>query len=459
MNYRELCQNLLDYLYQGMASWSYDLKNVEDNLTADKDQRQKKLINDLQYQVQIWVEQLDNVRYDLENSEIQSEEQDSKLLYNKLCYLIDEISSLEVIKDNQVEWENQCTQTLEDLNVQLNYEERKEESLKQLITDNEETLNGLREEKEKKENEINELQKHIVSMNAKLKKQKEEIIIELQYSKQLDEEILNKKNRLEKLKKQANSKQQKLQKIKERNTEKEQTLGEIEQKITNALNQLSDIEIEDRFKKIDSIKVELNDAIGEVEFIQSKVNSEHSKINELGSNIELLRNQVEQSKSDHTESDNGTEKLASKPLKEELDELQGNISQHECSGQEGSTQCLQDNSISSTVQEEVLSKGTQTLSTQKEYSSRVMEYIVFFTIPFALTGVSLTVIPLVKPTENNTIFLSIGLSFSTLATVCLVAAVLYNYYSKPTVNLELSEESNDNFIKNAISQAYNVSKV
>ncbi|WP_339046498.1 hypothetical protein [Candidatus Mesenet endosymbiont of Agriotes lineatus] len=426
MNYRKLCKSLLDRLYESLVPWFCALQEIRDHLRDDQNQEEKKSLDDLHDQGLIWIEQLDNIRCDLSNSEAQDEEQEPRLLCSQLCDLISEISSLEVTKANQIAQDSQYDRVLKDLGAQLEYKEGELQDLKQFITDSNELLDKLAEETREKENKRDRLTNETEKIYNQSKKLEKEIAAKGEYSKKLDEEILNAEEVFKKLKTRNDLMQRQLENQKEKNIEKEESLAELKQEEENERNRLKALgdQVAVQYKpNILEIKSDSDSEAGELTSIQSKVISQSNSIEQLASTLKSLR-----------------------------DELRDDISQND-SYWEDSIKCPQDSTISSTTQE-MSDKETQTLNTQKSHD-RGMKYTVFFTIPFALTGVSLTIIPLIKSTENDTIFLSVGLSFSVLAIVCLVAVTLYNHYSEPIAGLALPKELNDNSL-GIIAQDYTI---
>ncbi|WP_339048920.1 hypothetical protein [Candidatus Mesenet endosymbiont of Phosphuga atrata] len=285
---------------------------------------------------------------------------------------------------------------------------------------NYEELSRLRKEIGGKEDERDRLVSEIEKIYGKSKKQEKEIAAEDKYSKKLDEEILNVKDTLKKLKTKTDLMQQQLENQKEHNIEKGEYLAELKQEEENERNRLKALE--------DQAAMQYESNILEIEELANM-------------RLCLIRqsNSIDQFK------------CILKPLQYEL---QNDISQDEDSFLEDPIGSLQDSTISSTTQE-ISDKETQTLNTQRSHD-RGMKYTVFFTIPFALTGVSLTIIPLIKSTKNDTIFLSVGLSFSMLAIVCLVAVTLYSYYKESIADLESPKKLNGNSINNITTQDYSM---
>ncbi|XGA08909.1 MAG: hypothetical protein U0X86_001252 [Wolbachia endosymbiont of Xenopsylla cheopis] len=492
MNYKELCESLFAELNCAFSFWFSELRDI-DRYLQNCSQEMKELTKDISYGISEWDKELTNIKCDLDNN--QDNIQILKLLYNKLCDLKNKMSlsqitenglikredpygsalegfktqleceiegaenpetiinvqieqenqhyqvleslrkqledkvkyveNLKVIIDNQVVQDSQCDQVLKDLGAQLEYEERKLQDLKQFITDNNKMLDKLAEEIREKESEKGRLTHEIEKINNQLRKQEKEIAAEGEYSKKLDEEILNVKDVLKKLKTKTSLMQRQLENQKEQNIEKEEILIGLKQKEENWLKALEDQVAMQHESNILEIESDSDSEVKELTFIQSKVISQSNSIDQL--------------------------KLILKPLQDELNEPQEGISQDESSYWEDDMQCLQDNTVSLTTQE-MSDKEVQTLNIHKSHNRDT----VFFTIPFALTGVSLTVIPLIKSTENDTIFLSVGLSFSVLAIVCLVTVTLYSYYRESVANLELPKKLSGNSTDNIITQDCNM---
>ncbi|GHM58567.1 MAG: hypothetical protein sL5_06800 [Candidatus Mesenet longicola] len=316
-----------------------------------------------------------------------------------------------------------------------------------------EELKHIDEEKKQKEHELQNLKELKVTIDGELEERSrilEEQEIEIQDKDrelgrlhkevenknrnlaELNNEILSKQDQLEEIERKMSLMQQKLQKAIEKGIEKEKILRKLNQELENKNDQIIDITIEVQ-NRLSAAEAELREII----FVKSRINSYSDSESEEFATKQLKENFIS--------------------LKDELNELQEGISQDENSYWEDDMQCLQDNTISSTTQE-MSDKEVQTLNTQKSHN-RGMKYTVFFTIPFALTGVSLTVIPLIKSTENDTIFLSVGLSFSTLAIVCLIAVTLYSYYRESVADLELPKKLSGNSIDNIITQDYSMDKI
>lgn len=442
MNGRELCKGPLDFLYQLMADWLLYLQNIEGDLIGrDDGQEFKEQVNDLQHQGHLWVEQLDSIICHLDNSETQGEAQDIDLLCRKLHNIIGEVYCLEMTKNDQVEQDSQLTQTLEDLNTQVKHEEKKIQNLKQLTTSNNEELDKLRKEIEERENEISRLKREEKDINNKLKEQEEEITAGGNDLEELDKKISHTKDRIKKLKEKSDIIQQYLESIKKQNTEKEHILKRLKQEEVKEKDQLKSLE--------DQVTMQYE--LSDITETESNSDSEIEELKNIKSNVIRQEDHINQME------------VAIKSLQDEFYEYgepQEGMSQYKNSNEEYPTQSLQDSTISSTTQEEVLnkeiqtqlemlSKETQTLNMLRY--NKTMGYTMVFTIPFALTGISLTVIPLIRSTKNDTIFLSVGLSFSTLAIICFVAVTIYNYY---TADSELPKKLSDNSIDNVITQGY-----
>ncbi len=287
---------------------------------------------------------------------------------------------------------------LQELDEQIKYEKKRLEDQKQLYEYNNVILEKSREEVEKKKSELKVLKKETTDQESKLKELKEDIEHEEGESKKLEWEITNEENKLKNLDMEERPIQQRLQLLIKQNVKKEQVLEKLKQKIIDTQTVLD-------AKIADEAIIQIHSA--------SSISSTETTAEET-----VLDNDSD----DYIES--------SENLFEELN--------------------------AATKQEKITAnKETQT---QKEYQ-RAMWYMVYFTIPFALTGVSLTTIALGEFAEkgwvDNSILLSVGLSLIILPIIyCFVAIKLCECCSPS--NSDLPQGLRSNLRENNINIGENV---
>lgn len=383
-----------------------------------------------------------SVNCTIENGEYQ--EQKLLLYESQVSYLI------KVLKGREEEV-NDYIQKLQDPRYTIDFKEDY-----QTLPNVEKEISALNEEIKQAEERDAEILKELECISKK-KRQKEH---ELQNLKELkakvDKELEGQEEVLERQTIEIKDKNEEFKKLHKEVKSKSGDLVRLNNKILSAQDELKEIEqkinsIQQRLRKIEEEEIEKKQVLRELD---QELASRYDRITDMTTEMQNRLNAVE------SDSDSESEQLTLKRPQPKRNlvslekELQEDASQCD-SYWEDSIRSLQGSTISSTTQEEMLSKETQTLNMQY---SRTMGYIVFFTIPFSLIGISLTVVPLVKSTENNTIFLSLGLSFSALAIVCVTAVALYNHYSEPAADLALPEKLSNNSIYNTVIQDCSMSK-